>query len=100
MVTVILNLTGPEEAAEYLIEDDPFDEEKLPFWIAHTYLAPDPALLTEATFPVDDAQTDDAAVMVAEGAVLIVADALPVDEHPALLVTTSEIPTVPEAPAV
>ena len=63
-------------------------------------MAPVPALATDAALFVEDAQTGEAAVIAAEGAVLIVTVLLPVALHPLLLVTVTESVTVPDPPAV
>ena len=63
-------------------------------------MAPLPALATEAALPVDPVQTDDEAVIVADGRALIVTELLPVDLQPLLLVTVTDSVTVPEAPAI
>ena len=63
-------------------------------------MAPVPALATDAVLFVEDAQTGEAAVIAAEGAVLIAAVLFPVALHPVLLVTVTESVTVPDEPAL
>ena len=73
----------------------------VPLLMLHAYVAPVPAVATDAVLPVDKEHTDEAAVIDAFGAAAIVivflADAT---LQPPLLVTVTDIVTVPDPPAV
>jgi hypothetical protein len=73
-------VTKPDTPAVHVIDDVPVPAVMTPFAIAHAYVAPAPALGTDAVFPVEPGHTADGAVM-AEGRTTTLTVAVP-DELP------------------
>lgn len=97
LTTVTPSATVPEGPALNVTFREPAPPVIVPFVIVQVYVAPAPASSTEAAFPTEDAQTEDGAVMVADGRPLTATLVEPPEAHPAEVVTVTVSPTEPEA---
>ena len=100
VVTVTLSVNVPTAPAVKVMLLVPVPPVIVPLVMLQLYVAPTPALATEATLPVEPLAALAGAVIVAFGLGAMVTLAVFEAEQPEALVTTSVRPTVPEAPAV